>query len=77
MKKTTFCCDRCGAEILDIVYTLTVYGEVVPDATKLRYEDVKEKNALNERQNAALSYGTDRHLCKKCKDEITDGIFIV
>ena len=77
MKKTTFCCDRCGEEITDIAYTLTCYGEVVPSATKLNYEDFMEKQAHNERQNKALADGTDRHLCRKCKDEITDGIFIV
>lgn len=77
MKKTTFVCDRCGEEIKDIVYTLTVYGEVVPSATKIRYEDFMKKQEHNDLQNKALSYGTDRHLCRKCKDEITDGIFVV
>ena len=77
MKKTTFCCDRCGEEIKDIVYTITVYGEVVPGAVALNYEDFHEMQLLNEKQNAARADGTDRHLCRKCKNEITDGVFIV
>lgn len=77
MKKTTFVCDRCGEEIKDIVYTITVYGEVVPGATKVQYENFMEKQEHNELQNKVLAAGTDRHLCRKCKDEITDGVFIV
>lgn len=77
MKKITFCCDRCGEEIQDIVYTVTVYGTVVPGATTIRYEDFMETQAHNERQNTAQAGGIDRHLCRKCKDELTDGLFIV
>ena len=76
MKKTIFCCDRCHEEIQDIVYTITVYGDAVPGAT-VRLENYTEMQTNNERQNAALAEGADRHLCRKCKDEITDGIFIV
>ena len=77
MKKTIFCCDRCGVVIQDIVYTLTVYGDAVPDAKNVRGEDLLKMQANNERQNAALAEGTDRHLCRKCKDEITDGLFVL
>ena len=77
MKKTTFCCDRCGEMIRDIVYTITVYGEVVPGAVALNYDDFHEMQLLNEKQNAARAEGIDRHLCRACKDDITDGIFVV
>ena len=77
MKKTTFCCDRCGGEIKDIAYTITVYGEVVPGAVAVDYDDFQEMLLLNEKQNAAKASGIDRHLCRACKNEITDGVFIV
>ena len=75
MKKTIFCCDRCGKEIPDMVYVLTCYGEVVPGESPLKH--FEELNEQNNRQNAARAGGVDRHLCRKCKDEITDGVFIV
>ena len=77
MKKTIFCCDSCGHDIPDIVYTLTCYGEVVPGAVALNYDDFAEMQLLNQKQNEARAGGTDRHLFRKCKDEITDGIFVV
>lgn len=77
MKKTIFRCDRCSQVIPDIVYVLTCYGEVVPGAVALNYEDFHEMQLLNDKQNAAKASGIDRHLCRKCKDEITDGVFLV
>lgn len=76
MKKTTFCCDRCGEEIPDIVYILTCYGEVVPGG-KGHIEDYNAMLTHNQQQNMARAGDTDRHLCRKCKDEITDGVFVV
>lgn len=76
MKKIIFCCDKCGDEIPDIVYTLTCYGEPVQGA-RLKLEDFTDMQITNTKQNAAIAGGTDRHLCRKCKDAITDGIFIV
>lgn len=75
MKKTIFCCDRCGEEITDVVYDLTCYAFAVrPADASMYFEELDEQNT---RQNAVKAGNRDRHLCKKCKDEITDGVFIV
>lgn len=72
MKKVTYKCDRCHAEISSVVYTITCYAE---DVTPGPYGGVSgEVIQQNHRQNHATG---ERHLCSKCKDEITDGIFIV
>lgn len=72
MKKTTYKCDRCGEEIDSVVYTLTCYAE---DLNPGPYGGISAAVVQqNYRQNHAAK---DRHLCGKCKDEITDGIFIV
>ena len=76
MKKIIFCCDKCGEDIPDIVYTLTCYGETVQQA-RLAYEDFQDMQISNAKQNAAIAGGTSRHLCRKCKDKITDNIFVV
>ena len=74
MKKIIFCCDRCGEQIPDIVFTVTCYAE---DLNPGPYGGVAgEVVQQNCRQNVSTSAGV-RHLCRKCKDEITDGIFIV
>lgn len=74
MKKTIFCCDRCGEEITDVVYDLTCYAYPVnPEDTSKYIEELEEQNS---RQNKKTGRG-DRHLCRKCKDEITDGVFLV
>lgn len=74
MKKVTYKCDRCGAEIPDVVYTLTCYAEDLCHGPVggVSGEVVRQ----NFRQNSRTAIG-DRHLCSKCKDEITDGIFVV
>ncbi len=75
MKKTTYKCDRCGAEITDTVYTITCYAEdlIGGPCGGVSGEVV--------RQNARQAFSTqtfgERHLCSKCKNEITDGIFVV
>lgn len=75
MKKTIFYCDRCGKEIDDIVFSVTCYAEDVnPGPFGCVSGEVAQQNA---RQNLATTAGKVRHLCRKCKDEITDGIFIV
>lgn len=75
MKITTYSCDRCGEKIDDIVFTLTCYAE---DLNPGPYGGVEgEVVRQNCRQNISISGGGVRHLCRKCKDEITDGIFIV
>lgn len=75
MKKTTYKCDRCGDEIADVVYTLTCYAE---DLNPGPYGGVTgEVIRQNSRQNLSRSTNGERHLCGKCKDELTDGLFIV
>lgn len=75
MKKTTYNCDRCGAEITDTVYTLTCYAE---DLCPGRHGGISSEVVVqNARQNLNLQSIGERHLCGKCKDEITDGIFVL
>lgn len=72
MKKVTYKCDRCGAEIDSVVYTLTCYAD---DLNRGPYGGISaDVIRQNYQQNQVAS---ERHLCGKCKDEITDGIFIV
>jgi hypothetical protein len=73
LKKVTYECDKCGATIRDAVYKLTCYAKPVI-APHIPDGDVIEQN---NRQNAALQDHQSRHLCKTCKDIITDGLFIV
>jgi hypothetical protein len=75
MRKTIFCCDRCGEEIKDVVYVLSCYCEVVPGEIAAKH--FLELNEQNSRQNAVKGIDVARHLCRKCKDDVTDGIFIV
>lgn len=66
-------CDKCGEKITDIFYTLTCYAaDLDPNITN----PSREVSMHNFRQNMALN-GEERHLCKTCKDAITDGVFIV
>lgn len=75
MKKTIYVCDRCGAEIADVAYKLTCYAEDVNPGFP---GTISTKTAVqNSNQNLALMCGSEKCLCGKCKDEITDGIFIV
>ena len=74
MRKITFACDRCGNEIADVVYTITCYAEdVIPRPYGGVASEVVQQNY---RQNSCSAIG-ERHLCCKCKDEITDSVFIV
>ena len=75
MKKTIYECDRCGAEIADVAYTLTCYAEDL--STGPAGGISSEAIGQNFRQNMILQADGERHLCRKCKDEITDGIFVV
>ena len=74
MRRTICTCDRCGKEITEgTVYTLTCYAEDVnPAPLGLSYET----STQNIKQNLKLVDG-DAELCKECKDQITDGLFIV
>lgn len=75
MKKTIYICDRCGNEIADVAYTLTCFaGDVSPGANGTVSAEAAMQNL---KQNMALMQSVERCLCGKCKDEITDGIFIL
>lgn len=75
MKKTICLCDRCGDQIPDVVYVLTCYAEIAPGENPAKH--INLLNEQNNRQNTAKINLGDRHLCRKCKDEITDGVFLV
>lgn len=74
MKKISYICDRCGTDIGDVYYTLTCYANCVPG------ENPEKQSAVLAMQNLAQNKSVqaeERHICKTCKDEITDGVFIV
>ena len=70
MKKVVYTCDKCGKELKNIIYTLSCYAKSVSeaDASLDDLDKIVQQNLKNRRE---------RHLCVKCKDEITDGVFIV
>lgn len=73
MKETKWICDKCGEEITGVVYSLTCYAH---DANPGAFGTVStEVASQNMRQN--FSSTKEAHLCRKCKDKITDGVFIV
>lgn len=75
MKKTICTCDRCGAEIAYVIYSLTCYAE---DVTPGPFGGVSSAVAeQNTKQNTTLMTSREKHLCGKCKDALTDGLFIV
>lgn len=73
MKHIKYTCDKCGKKIEGVMYTLTCYAEDLPQGCGRLSTEVLEQNTA---QNRA-SQGEKRHLCKACKDTITDGIFIL
>ena len=73
MKVTKWICDKCGEEITDVVYSLTCHAH---DAIEAPMGGISVEAATqNIRQN--FSSTAEAHLCRKCKDAITDGVFIV
>lgn len=71
MKMTKWICDSCQREISGVVYTLTCYAEDIRPQIGISAEAA----AQNVRQN--LKSSAARHLCRPCKDKITDGMFVV
>ena len=69
-----YTCDKCGKLIEGVMYTLTCYAEDVPTP---RFGGVSTEVAMQITQQNLTRQQEDRHLCKECKDAITDGIFIV
>lgn len=73
MKRTIWNCDRCGSEIDGVVYTLTCHAH---DAIEDPMGGISMEAATqNVKQN--FSSTVEAHLCRECKDKITDGVFIV
>lgn len=73
MRVSICTCDRCGKEITDgVVYSLTVYAEDVHERCGLSVKAAMQ----NMTQNAALALNS-KDLCEECKDDLTDGLFIV
>lgn len=75
MKTTVYSCDKCGVNIKDVAYTLTCYAKDL-DIGPLGGVS-SEVMMQNARQNLGPSASVERHLCRVCKDKITDGIFVV
>ncbi len=74
MKHIKYTCDKCGKEIEDVVYTLTCYAEdISPSPISQMFNEIA---SLNMCQNRARQL-RERHLCKACKDAITDGVFVL
>lgn len=73
MKQIKYICDKCGREITTVVYSLTCTAfDAMGDPTgRFSAEAVTQ----NLRQN--FSGSAAAHLCRECKDKITDGVFIV
>lgn len=75
MKTMTFSCDKCGEIISDVVYTITCYAQ---DLNLGPLGGVSSEVMMqNARQNMGPAAHRERHLCRVCKDKITDGVFIV
>ena len=76
MRRVVYTCDKCGREIGTVAYSLLCYAEDV--SAQVVGGLSEEVAAHNVKQN--LSSGLERYekiLCKECKDEITDGLFVV
>lgn len=74
MRHIKYTCDKCGQDIEGAVYTLTCYAEDVPP---LPFGGCSLEVATQNTQQNLLRQQEERHLCKACKDAITDGVFIV
>lgn len=74
MKKVTYTCDRCGEEIEGVLYELECWAEdLEPGPYGGSFAEAVQQNMS---QNLARQRYT-RHLCARCKDTLTDGLFIV
>lgn len=74
MEQITYTCDRCEKEIEDVVYTLTCYAKDIPKPGRVFVSRfVADQNSKQNLDKMCK----ERHLCKECKDAITDGVFIV
>lgn len=75
MKIAKFYCDKCHRDICGVVYTLTCTASITgPRSATL--EEMKAAATQNIRQSNADQRGAV-HICRDCKDDLTDGLFIV
>ena len=58
-----------------MAYVLTCYAEDV--TTSIPGTISAAAAEQNTKQNMVLMYSQEKCLCRKCRDEITDGIFVV
>lgn len=71
IREISYTCDKCGGKITDTVFFLRCYAETING-------DITVESAIqNVKQNTAIMFENEKHLCKKCKDALTDGMFIV
>ena len=73
MKRVICTCDKCGEEIKDIYYSLTCFAVCLPGEDPVKHFDAAVKNVAESKRIET----DERHLCRTCKDAITDGIFIL
>lgn len=73
MIRTMYTCDKCGEEIKDVYYTLTCFAGRLPGENLVNQIAVINHNIAESKRLES----EERHLCKACKDAITDGVFIV
>ena len=70
-REITYHCDRCGKKINDVVFYLRCYAEPVNGGNTV------ETACQNITQNARTLFHEEKHLCRKCKNILTDGIFLL
>lgn len=69
-REITYSCDRCKKEIDDVVFYLRCYAEPVNGGNTV------ETARQNIAQNTKIMFEGEKHLCRKCKNLLTDGLFI-
>lgn len=74
MIQNRFVCDRCGNECSDNTYfTIDIYGHDVNPSGDHRV--AFEAAAQNAYVNISKMFGSERHYCKVCKNEIDNFIY--
>ena len=74
MIQNRFVCDRCGRECSDSTYfTIDIYGhDINPSSDNRVTLDTVAQNVCT---NTSKMFGTERHYCKDCRDEIENFIY--
>lgn len=73
MRTETYYCDRCKCTITDIVYQLSCTATAINCSS---FELAQEASAQSIRQSLARQI-CEKHLCRDCKNTLTDGLFVV